>query len=171
MRVRGFTLIELLVVIAIIGILSSVVLASLNQARVKGRNAGTTQQIREYKNALALYALDNGGQFPDPGGTALYCLGDYEDGICGINGSMTTSAALNTALTPYIPSLPAGISQEFSNGTVEGYGYQCTPSGGYCPSYTIFWFLLGYPRSCAFSATAIASPDGTSYTICSLSSS
>ncbi len=171
MRDRGFTLIELLVVIAIIGILSSVVLASLNQARTKGRNSSVTQQIREYKSALELYALDHAGQYPDPGSNVLYCVGNDADGICGVNGNMITSSALNTALSPYIPSLPAGGLQNFPSGTLEGYGYQCMPSGGSCPSYTLYWFLVGYPQTCAFSATPSAAPDGTSYTICALSSS
>lgn len=60
---RGFTLIELLVVIAIIGILSSVVLASLNSARVKGREARRLSDIKQIQVALELYN-DANGSYP-----------------------------------------------------------------------------------------------------------
>jgi prepilin-type N-terminal cleavage/methylation domain-containing protein len=53
--VRGFTLIELLVVIAIIGILSSVVLASLNSARQKGRDARRISDVKQMQLALELF--------------------------------------------------------------------------------------------------------------------
>jgi type II secretion system protein G len=58
---KGFTLIELLVVIAIIGILSSVVLASLNTAREKSRDARRVTDINQLKLALELYYDDNAG--------------------------------------------------------------------------------------------------------------
>jgi len=56
---KGFTLIELLVVIAIIGILSSVVLASLNVARDKGSDAAITSNINNIRSQAALYYTDN----------------------------------------------------------------------------------------------------------------
>ena len=51
----GFTLIELLVVIAIIGILSSVVLASLNTARGKGANAAVKSNLNNVRAQAELW--------------------------------------------------------------------------------------------------------------------
>lgn len=61
---KGFTLIELLVVIAIIGLLSSVVLASLSAARSKARDVKRIGEIRSIEKALTLYALDHNGNVP-----------------------------------------------------------------------------------------------------------
>lgn len=60
----GFTLIELLVVIAIIGILASVVLASLNSARKKGRDARRVADIKQIQLGLELY-YDAIGKYPE----------------------------------------------------------------------------------------------------------
>ena len=54
-RKQGFTLIELLVVIAIIGILASVVLASLNSARSKGSDAAIKANLANIRAQAALY--------------------------------------------------------------------------------------------------------------------
>lgn len=65
-RVRhtyGFTLIELLVVIAIIGLLSSIVLASLNSVRIKAQDSVRTSDMSQIVSALALYYTDH-GKFP-----------------------------------------------------------------------------------------------------------
>lgn len=59
---KGFTLIELLVVIAIIGILSSVVLASLNTARGKGKDARIQTEVVQIRTALETEY--NGSNYP-----------------------------------------------------------------------------------------------------------
>jgi prepilin-type N-terminal cleavage/methylation domain-containing protein len=60
----GFTLIELLVVIAIIGILASVVLASMNSARKKARDARRLSDLKQLQSALELYSDAHGNVYP-----------------------------------------------------------------------------------------------------------
>jgi type II secretion system protein G len=91
-RRRGFTLIELLVVIAIIGILASIILASLNSAREKSRDARRLSDLRQLQTALELYASDNNGQYPTTGGAWW--------GNCSTYGSHGTSGA-----TGWVPNL------------------------------------------------------------------
>ena len=116
---KGFTLIELLVVIAIIGILSSVVLASLNGARIKSRDVKRKEDMVQVRTALELYYNDNGS----------YPLG-YGSGWAGINavpcgtanGTVSGANAYISGLTPkYIPVLPTDPSGVV--GTCTGYMY------------------------------------------------
>lgn len=81
---KGFTLIELLVVIAIIGILSSVVLASLNSARNKGSDAAIKANLANIRaQAELLYDTNS----------------DYNE-VCGANSATqdtTVAAAVSAA--------------------------------------------------------------------------
>ncbi len=66
----GFTLIELLVVIAIIGMLSSIVFASLNSARQKGRIA-TVQGTLRSAFTTAILCMDSGQDLGVANGAAI----------------------------------------------------------------------------------------------------
>lgn len=124
---RGFTLIELLVVIAIIGLLSTVVLASLNTARMRAKDSQRVQQLQQLVNALELYALDNNGIYPSPtasdGGACSSCV-----------------SALANYLTPatgkkYMPALP--VDSKWGD-TSNGFRYQR------CDDMKSFTILTGH---------------------------
>lgn len=103
---KGFTLIELLVVIAIIGLLASIVLASLSTARSKAGDAALIEDVKSFKTALELYYTDNGG-YP----TAV------DAGYCGSNGDCRFDApTLKNKLVPkYIGSIPAPLTSNTNN--------------------------------------------------------
>ena len=63
-NIKGFTLIELLVVISIIGILSSFAVVSLNDARIKARDALRKGDMAQLRTALYLYFDDNSYRYP-----------------------------------------------------------------------------------------------------------
>ena len=63
---EGFTLIELLVVISIIGVLSSIVFSSLDDARMKARDARRKTDIKQLATAIELF-YDETGSYPPEG--------------------------------------------------------------------------------------------------------
>ncbi len=65
---KGFTLIELLVVIAIIGLLSTLAVVSLGNARQKSRDARRLSDLKQLQTALELYYTD---QTAYPTGSAV----------------------------------------------------------------------------------------------------
>lgn len=56
----AFTLIELLVVIAIIGLLTTIAVIALNNARAKSRDAERVADAKQIQTALELFFNDNG---------------------------------------------------------------------------------------------------------------
>jgi prepilin-type N-terminal cleavage/methylation domain-containing protein len=92
---RGFTLIELLVVIAIIGILASVVLASLNSARSKGSDAAVKSNLSNARAEAELYYDTNGSYANVCSATSTNGIGDNQAAAeaAGNNGGDCDSTA------------------------------------------------------------------------------
>src|SRR3989338_3110074 len=88
---KGFTLIELLVVIAIIGVLSSVVLVSLNSARQKARDARMKGDLRGMITSFQMYTDDSATLAKFPPHTAVGCT------------TVATCLDVNATLVKYLP--------------------------------------------------------------------
>src|SRR5690348_2534367 len=62
---RGFTLMELIVVIAIVGILVSLLLPAISQAKRRAQGAVCLNNLKQLDLALGLYVEDHGQLYPD----------------------------------------------------------------------------------------------------------
>lgn len=141
---RGFTLIELLVVVAIIGLLASIVIASLNTARQKGRDARRVADIRQLQHALELCNDSNTGA----------CQYGYP--------SSTTPTASTSTLASYIGALP----KDPSTGRAYAYISLGPTAGPYCTGYHMGAVLENTSNTALNSAAKLAAVA----TVCNTSS-
>lgn len=125
---NGFTLIELLVVIAIIGLLSSVVLASLNTARIKSRDSFRLSEIKQLQTALELY-YDKNGRYPDPSSDAgIYSCGGWDSTVDGTFIPGLASEGFITVV--HDPSLDTLACANFSYYRYSAGSYTCPVAKG-----------------------------------------
>jgi general secretion pathway protein G len=130
---KGFTLIELLVVIAIIGLLSTLAIVAMGNARQKSRDAKRISDVKQIQTALELYFNDQNGY---PGGTNLI-LGT-STATCLDSGGFNSPCNGNTKYMANVPSYPtpsdgsncAGAAYTYNSATTDTYNIQyCLGSG------------------------------------------
>ncbi|OIO46411.1 MAG: hypothetical protein AUJ28_02630 [Parcubacteria group bacterium CG1_02_37_51] len=118
---KGFTLIELLVVIAIIGLLSTLAVVSLNNAREKARDATRMADIKLLNNAIQLYIQANDIAPVGDDSNDKICLsteacwntagGDFQTALSTYSANLATDPTqTDTATYHYVYVSPAAMS-------------------------------------------------------------
>jgi len=143
---QGFTLIELLVVIAIIGMLASIVLVSVQNVRVKARDARRSADLKNFETALELYVSTN-GHYPYTNGWTSFDSAAYAGNqlYSGPSGTGSTIGTLTQVMAPYITQM----SDPLPPGGGGGYLYiNMRTAYDYC---ILFWLgpenLNNFPNS------------------------
>jgi len=158
---RGFTLIELLVVVAIVGLLSSVVLASLNTARMKARDAKRILEVRQIQIALARY-YDTYGEYPGSGECgATTPNGGWSNSVECLSGGRWLRDS-TTNLSTFIASDP--IDPINQNNWVRGaYYYYSRGYDGDKQWYMLIYSLENFPNSLLENSDGVIAPNGQSF--------
>lgn len=137
---QAFTLIELLVVIAIIGILATLAVVSLQNARARARDSKRIADVKQMQTALELY-FNDWNTYPTSSSIATSIA----------SGTSIYMATVPTAPTPY---------DSTACSTTNSYSYtQRTVGGSVGASYTIR-FCLGSQTGGLAAGVQCATPGG-----------
>ncbi len=119
---KGFTLIELLTVMAVLALLSVVILVSLNNARVKARDARRKTEMRQIYTAMLMY-FDTNNTYP------IYSAND----VCSITVGACSSLLYPTSIGTFLVSMP----KDPTNNTTYYYRIKANTSSTFCVIATI----------------------------------
>ncbi len=154
---KGFTLIELLVVIAIIGILSSVVLASLSTARQKSRDAKRISDVGQVQLALELY-FDRSQTYPST--TPAICGGACASTAAAVlNGADAAIVGMAYTTQSFLPKAPVPAAGAGSATAYYYYGTDGTAAANNCTGNTCTSYSIGTSLERSDNTTLAADAD------------